>query len=198
MIGYINGKVVGYMLDKLIVKTANGLGHLVAIGEQNRPMKNDTVEYYVLEVRREDRNDLYGFVEIKDREWVETLMKVNGVGPKMAATIVYALGWETVHAAIADEDYKALSSVKGLGVKTAKKIVLELKGEATDIGAMSDGEVDMRDNTVANFTEALTNLGYNKQQIVYLITQMKKDGVWDGGDMVGMVRLGLKYQNGGR
>lgn len=193
MIGYLSGKVVGRINSQVIIKTPSGVGYLVGVSPTVNIMTNENLELYIFEVRREDRSDLYGFTNLKDREWVDNLLKVGGVGPKMAATIIYTLGWEQLLEAIRSEDSTLISSVKGLGLKTAKKIVLELKGDQTDIKRMES--VSLNDKTVSEFAEALTSLGYKKSEVVGLISQMKKDGVWEEGDIVEMIKVGLRYFN---
>jgi holliday junction DNA helicase RuvA len=156
-------------------------------------MVNEHVELYVLHVQREDSVDLYGFKDQKDREWVEILLKVSGVGPKMAANIIYQMGWEDLSESIKLMDSTALQSVKGLGLKTAKKILLELKGTEVDI---TENNLKISDSkTISNFTETLSNLGYKRGQIVSVITQLKKERLWDENNLMEMVKLGLKYMS---
>jgi holliday junction DNA helicase RuvA len=193
MIGYIAGKVQGIIGSKIIIKLTDGLGYLVYVSESYRFMVNEHVELYVLHVQREDSVDLYGFKDQKDREWVEKLLKVSGVGPKMAANIIYQMGWEDLSESIKLMDSTALQSVKGLGLKTAKKILLELKGTEVDI---TENNLKISDSkTISNFTETLSNLGYKRGQIVSVITQLKKERLWDESNLMEMVKLGLKYMS---
>lgn len=196
MIGFLAGKVAGKLENQVILKTSIGLGYIVTVHPDLHLMQNDNIDLWILHVKREDKEELYGFSSLQDREWVEKLLKVNGVGPKSAANIVYTLGWQEVQKAIINEDHKTLGSVKGLGAKTAKKIVLELKGAQTDISNMSD--IDSKDPTISDFTNALTNMGYRKHDVVATISEMKKDGKWDENKLVDMIKLGLKYLNGGK
>jgi holliday junction DNA helicase RuvA len=193
MIGYISGKVQGMIGNKIIVKLTDGLGYLVYVSELYRFMVNEHVDLYVLHVQREDSVDLYGFKDQKDREWVEKLLKVSGVGPKVAANIIYQMGWEDLSESIKLMDSSALQGVKGLGLKTAKKILLELKGSEVDITENTIKHAESR--TISNFTETLSNLGYKRGQIVAVITQLKKEKVWDESNLMEMVKLGLKYMS---
>lgn len=190
MIGLLSGKVAGHIGSQIILKTPSGVGYLVHVSLMQKSMVNDFEDLYILEVRREDKSELYGFRDIKDRVWVENLLKVNGVGPKVAASIIYALGWENLVEAIESEDAGAISEVKGLGIKTAKKIVLELKGSRTDINNLN---FHSNEQSVSDFTDTLVNLGYKKSEIVGVISKMKKDGVWKEENLVEMVKIGLKY-----
>jgi holliday junction DNA helicase RuvA len=193
MIGYISGKVQGIMGNKIIVKLTDGLGYFIYVSESYRFMVNEHIELYILHVQREDSVDLYGFKEQKDREWVEKLLKVSGVGPKMAANIIYQMGWEDLSNSIKIMDSTAIQVVKGLGLKTAKKILLELKGAEVDIAENSIKNTESK--TIINFTETLSNLGYKRGQIVSVITQLKKEKLWDESNLMEMVKLGLKYMS---
>lgn len=193
MIGYISGKVQGIIGNKVIIKLTDGLGYLVHISETYRFMVNEHVELYILHIQKEDSVDLYGFKDQKDREWVEKLLKVSGVGPKMAANIVYQMGWEDLSESIKLMDSSAIQKVKGLGLKTAKKILLELKGAEVDITENTIKSAESK--TISNFTETLSNLGYKRSQIVNVITRLKSDKLWDESNLMEMVKLGLKYMS---
>jgi holliday junction DNA helicase RuvA len=193
MIGFISGKVQAVFGNQIIVRLSDGLGYLVHINEGFRFMVNEHVEIYILHIQREDTSELYGFKDLKDREWVEKLLKVSGVGPKMAANIIYSLGWEKLSECIKLMDASVLQQVKGLGLKTAKKILLELKGVEVDI--TEETIKHSKSQTVTNFTETLTNLGYKRGQIVAVITQLKKEQLWDENNLMDMVKLGLKYMS---
>lgn len=196
MLGFISGKIVGTLMGDAIIKTPSGLGYIVQLPPNERVLINDNVDIFLLHVVREDDEQLYGFRDLSDREWVEKLLKVNGVGPKMAATIIYTLGWSALQTAIISEDFNTLSAVKGLGAKTAKKIVLELKGASTDISSMSEKALNMKDPTISDFTNALTNMGYKKPEVVQVISTLKQDNEWDAADLASMIKKALKYLAG--
>jgi Holliday junction DNA helicase RuvA len=193
MIGFISGKIQAVFGSQIIVKLTDGLGYIVHVNEAYRFLVNEHVDLYILHIQREDSSDLHGFKEQKDREWVEKLLKVSGVGPKMAANIIYKMGWENLSESIKLMDSSALQEVKGLGLKTAKKILLELKGAEVDI---TENTIKMANSkTISNFTETLANLGYKRGQIVAVITQLKNEGLWDENNLMEMVKLGLKYMS---
>ena len=195
MIGYINGKVVGQMGSQVIVRIPNGLGYIINVGSGEAYMQNEMFERFVLQVNKEDKVDLYGFKTLEERKWVEKFLKVNGVGPKMAANVVFTLGVEGILRGLGDKDPKVFGAVKGLGGKTAKKILLELKGDELQVDELEQHEVavSIKSQTVTDFTETLASLGYKRGQVVNVIAQLKKDGLWDEKDLKSMVREGLKY-----
>ena len=189
MIGYISGRIIAFIESKMVVKTTSGLGYMVSFNQQKRYMINENVELFVLHVSREDKEELFGFETIEDREWVENLLKVNGVGPKMAALIIYSMGVNRIKQALDDKDIEPFCKVKGLGKKTAQKIVLELKGTMVDLEKVV-ADMDNGDFTI-NFTEAMGNLGYKRGEIVSAISTLKKDKLWETDDLLSTIRRGL-------
>lgn len=197
MIGLLSGKIAARLEDKIILKTPNGIGYLVNVSPYKQYLVNENIDLYILQVFRDKYVDeLFGFEDIKDREWVEKLTKVNGVGSKTSANIAFTLGWEKIMAAINQGDHKVFSDIKGLGLKTAKKIVLELKGDIEDLDLREN--INVNDQTIINFTDTLMDLGYKRGDVVKAISQMKKDQVWDEDNMSDMVRFGLKYLGKGK
>lgn len=189
MIGYIAGRIIAFIESKMVVKTTSGLGYMVSFNQQKRYMINENVELFVLHICREDKEELFGFETIQDREWVENLLKVNGVGPKMAALIIYSMGVNRIKQALDDKDIEPFCKVKGLGKKTAQKIVLELKGTMVDLEKVV-ADMDNGDFTI-NFTEAMGNLGYKRGEIVSAISTLKKDKLWETDDLLSTIRRGL-------
>jgi holliday junction DNA helicase RuvA len=192
MIAYISGRIIGFLAGNLIIKTTSGLGYQVHVNPNKRHMVNENIEFYILHICREDTQELYGFDQIEDREWVETLMKVNGIGPKMAATMIYTMGVYNIKINLEKKDIEAFCQIKGLGRKTAQKLVLELSGEMVlvddieRIVAHSDNG-----NFITDYTEAMTKLGYKRTDIVRTISLLKRDDKWDNGDLLTTIRAGL-------
>ncbi len=194
MIAYLSGKVVASFIGQIILKLPSGVGYLVQVPPTRTFMVNESVDLFILEVQRENRSDLFGFTELKEREWVEKLLKVDGVGPKTAAQVIYVLGHEGISSAIKNNDVKTLSAIKGLGQKTAKKIILELKSKEVEVE-----DLDQQDKTtwqggvVTSFAETLSNLGYKRGEIVKVISRLKAEDLWNEKDLSGMIKQSLKY-----
>lgn len=111
---------------------------------------------YTYDHIREDVHELYGFTAMGDLELFEQLIGISGVGPKAAMTILSIGSGDTVRRAIMAGDLTTLTSVPGVGKKTAQKIVLELKGQLVDEDPSQDGDRDA--------VEALMSLGYSASQ----------------------------------
>ncbi len=115
----------------------------------------DDREFYTHEHVREDARDLYGFETPAEFGLFLKLIKVSGVGPKMALNIM-SLGADKVGDAITRGDVTVLSSLSGVGAKTAQKIILDLKGTLAELVTVSSGDIDLLD--------ALKSLGYSQRE----------------------------------
>jgi len=121
--------------------------------------EGEPVLLYTRLIVREDMLALYGFGSESEREMFDILLKVSGVGPKLAIHILSSLSLDNLRSAIASDKPDMLTRVPGVGKKTAQKIVLELKDKMpTSIDGMPIGEFDMTNNDVM---DALTSLGFS-------------------------------------
>jgi Holliday junction DNA helicase RuvA len=191
MIAFLSGKIIAIFNNQIILRLPSGVGYLVQISPKQNFMLNETVELFVLEVHKENKREFFGFTNLQDREWVEKLLKVDGVGPKIAAQIVYFLGHEGLLQAIQNSDIKALTQVKGLGQKTAKKIILELKSSQVMLAELETNS-QHSDQTITTFTETLANLGFNRRAIVEVISRLKAEQLWDEQNLNEMIKQSLK------
>jgi len=177
MIEYIKGILTELNPAEAIVEAA-GVGYQLAItlptysalvGKELSAISNqpsEEVKLYVTEVIREDTHELYGFFERKERQLFEMLMTVSGVGAATARMIMSAFQAEELRMLIATGNSKGMAKVKGLGPKTAQRIIVDLKdkvikldlgGDPTEI-PMLDVEAD--NGVRAEAVSALTMLGF--------------------------------------
>jgi Holliday junction DNA helicase RuvA len=187
MLAFISGKIVHRSGDNLVIKTASGLGYLVQVSTNSNFLVNENVELFLYNsVNRENQQELFGFEEFSLREWMIKLIQVPGVGPKMGATIVFALG-NKIGQILRQGELEALQEIKGLGGKTAKKILLEFQGKDFDMNNLSNN------NPFAlQFSESLKNIGYKQSEIVTTITQLKTLDKWDEQNLAETLRWSLK------
>ncbi|GAB4144931.1 MAG: Holliday junction branch migration protein RuvA [Patescibacteria group bacterium] len=190
MLAYLAGKVARIQGRQILIKTSFGLGFLVYIWDEKDFITNENVDLYIYEVKREDKTELFGFRDWNERDWMEKLMSVNGVGAKTAASIVYTLGIDGIQKGLRHQDPGVFSEVSGVGPKSAKKIILDLKGVLVDdLNITTSGKSSQ---VSIQFSEALSNLGYKKGEIVGLISEMKRDKIWSENDLEFLVREGIK------
>ena len=132
MIAYIRGRVLTTTAETIIVDVG-GVGYELYCsgGAFSKAAAGGTVELYTYLQMKEDGMTLFGFASPKEKELFLKLTSVSGVGPKLGIAVLSALSADDLAAAIATADVKRLSTVKGLGKKTAERIILELREKVT-------------------------------------------------------------------
>jgi holliday junction DNA helicase RuvA len=154
VIARLRGRVSGRAGTGLIVDV-NGVGYLVNATPSVHRLGDGEVTIEVHTVVREDALQLYGFATADERELFELLLGVNGVGPKVALAIVSGSTPAELRRAIARDDVKRFQAIPGIGLKTAQRVVLELKAKLVglDVGGPDGGDLTARD--------ALVELGWS-------------------------------------
>ena len=138
MIGKLTGRI-DYRAEDHLLLDVGGVGYLVYCSDRtlaSLPGPGNVVALYTDLVLREDLMQLYGFPTLLEKEWHRLLMGVQGVGAKAALAILGALGAEGVSRAIMLGDMNAIKAAKGIGPKTAQRVVIELKDKAPGVMAM--------------------------------------------------------------
>ena len=140
MVGYLKGKVL-YSGEGVVLLDVNGVGYeVVCSGALFARLVNEKQgETYTYLQVREDGISLYGFVSLEEKNMFLKLISVSGVGPKMGISILSGLNIGDLAVAIASSDVKMLSTVKGLGKKTAERIILELREKVSSLSLPSAG-----------------------------------------------------------
>lgn len=187
MIAYLKGKVLTITSETAIVEVG-GVGYeLYCSGGAFRKITvGEIVELYTYLQVKEDGVTLFGFASPKEKELFLKVISVSGVGPKMGIAILTGLSADEFTQAIATADVKRLSAVKGLGKKTAEKIVLELHGKisaAEVISASEDpilakiesgaGSVSAQDEEAIS---ALMGLGFTKNESANAVKRAHEQG----------------------
>ena len=189
-------QLTGSIIDKqppLIVIDVNGVGYEVFVSMQTfygLPATGEKVRVYTQMVVREDAHLLFGFGNTTERETFRLLLKVSGIGAKTALGILSVLSSDDLARAIADEDIKVLSSVPGIGKKTAERLALELRGKLSISGAVpmaTDGLFAAEPDASDDILSTLLALGYNERE-----AKAACKGLPAGCDVSEGVRLALK------
>ncbi|MGB1096785.1 MAG: Holliday junction branch migration protein RuvA, partial [Paracoccaceae bacterium] len=132
MIGKLSGRI-DYRSEDHILLDVRGVGYIVYCSERTLmalPGNGEVISLYTDLVVREDFLQLFGFLSLVEKEWHRLLMSVQGVGAKASMAILGALGPDGVGRAIALGDWNAVKAAKGIGPKTAQRVVNELKDKA--------------------------------------------------------------------
>lgn len=164
MITYINGKLIEKNPSYAIIE-ANGIGYYINISLQTfSAMKNEeSCKLLTYLSIKEDSHTLYGFAETEERELFIKLISVSGIGTNTARMMLSSLSSQEIVNAIATEDVATLKSIKGIGAKTAQRVILDLKDKVTSIG-VSENNLTSSNNTIKNEAlSALLVLGFDKK-----------------------------------
>lgn len=175
MIASLKGVVLSKKPDRIIVEVA-GVGYSVAVPLRSLgdiPGEGNAVFMYTYTHVREDALQLFGFTSEDERRVFATLLGVTGVGPKLALAILSGMPVERFVEAIYSEDVVLLSSIPGLGKKTAARLVLELKGKLQSIrGTDSLSQTGIAGDSIS----ALVNLGYKRHLSEKAVETALKNG----------------------
>jgi len=164
MFEYIKGAVISLKPSHIILE-ANSVGYFVTISLNTYTRLNgqENIKLYVHQVIREDAHLLYGFATEVERELFRMLISVNGIGSNTAIMMLSSLSPDEIRNAILNENVNLLKSIKGIGVKTAQRVIIDLKDKVGKSPA-SEQIVVSADNTLRNEAlSALVMLGFVKK-----------------------------------
>lgn len=192
MIGYIKGKLIHAENSSVILETG-GIGYEIACSASlfTRLVEGDGGEAYTYLAVREDGVYLYGFDNLAEKNMFLQLITVSGVGPKMGITILSATSLNELAMFIATSDVKALSKIKGLGKKTAERIIVELR-EAMQKApiTLTKKQIPTISQEGENAVVALMSLGYNRTESLEAVSRSIEDGNQGINDII---RGALRY-----
>jgi Holliday junction DNA helicase RuvA len=186
------GKLSGTLLEKnppQILIDCHGVGYEVDVPMStfyNLPGVGEKVALLTHFVVREDAQILYGFGTAPEREAFRQLIKISGVGPRTALSVLSGMGVTDLAQAITAQEAGRLIKVPGIGKKTAERLLLELKGKlGADIGVPTGGVV--RGESHGDILQALVALGYSDKEAALALKALPEDvGVSEG------IKLALK------
>jgi holliday junction DNA helicase RuvA len=201
MIGKLKGVIEAYGED-FVILDVHGVGyevHCSARTLQALPPVGEAVTLSIETHVREDQIRLFGFVSNLDREWFRLLQTVQGVGTRVALSILGTLPPAELASAIAMRDKAMITRAPGVGPKVAERIVTELKNKAPAYTTVDpavirlSGEVDEHraPQPVSDAVSALVNLGYGQPQAAAAIAAAARTA-GEGADARQLIRLGLK------
>lgn len=181
MIGKIRGKIIEKQPPQLVVDV-HGVGYEIDAPMSTFYQLPDTgadVDLFTHFVVREDAQHLYGFYTRNERHLFRTLLKVNGVGPRMALTILSSTTPEEFTRSVLSNDTASLVCLPGIGKKTAERLVIEMRDKLADWcdGAVLPGAEPLKANSarhqvLQDAISALVALGYKQQEANRTVTKM--------------------------
>lgn len=176
MITQIRGRMIEKHPDHVVID-CNGLGYHVNISLQtfsNIP-DQENIKLFTHQVIREDAHIIYGFVTKTEREIFRLLVSVSGVGPSTAITMQSSMDNEEIQRAIAGEDVSKIQSVKGIGLKTAQRVIVDLKDKILKSYEISE-DLPVSNNTIKiEALSALEVLGFSRKKVEKVIQVILQD-----------------------
>ena len=172
MISYIKGEIAEKYAGKLVVES-NGIGYLMLVStatlESIGPIGATAKVHTVMQVK-EDSISLIGFSSLEEKNLYELLVSVSGVGAKVALAVLSGMKFTDRVVAIASGDTHALSRIKGLGKKTAERLVLELQDKVTPSGItpLERGYIIDNEDAIEGAYQVLVSLGLTKNEAMHL------------------------------
>lgn len=208
MIGKLTGVLDHKGVDHVVIDVS-GVGYVVTVSERvlsGLPAVGARIALFTDLLVREDLLQLFGFATMAEREWHRLLMSVQGIGAKASMAILGVLGAEGVGRAIALGDWSAVARAKGVGPKTAQRVVNELKDKAPGVMALGGSVAEAvgdapaaapvalveagSSDTQADALSALGNLGYAPGDAARAVAQAL--GEAPGADAGDLIRAALK------
>jgi len=180
MFDYITGQLVKYDEDYLVVESG-GIGYSIKpsrgaldqLSEEGEQVK----VFLHLDVKEDDMN-LYGFSGPREREIFRMMLSVSRLGPKTALTVLSSMEKSEFRRAILEEEQETLTSIKGIGKKTARRLILELKEKVADMEFETPAEAAGTNQKVSLAMQALTSesMGFSVREARKALSSVRKDG----------------------
>ena len=158
MIAHLNGKLIEKNPTTLIIECA-GVGYEVKIS------LSESIMIFTQHIVREDAQLLYGFATKEEREMFNHLISVSGIGPNTAMIMLSSLSPEEVAHAIQTDDVKTIQGVKGIGIKTAQRVIIDLKDKMLKITFSSENVFVLNNTNRFDALNALVSLGFDKKAV---------------------------------
>jgi Holliday junction DNA helicase RuvA len=195
MIGRLQGKVIEKQAPDLLIDV-QGVGYEVLVSLNTFfgiPAAGEVVTLHTHFVVREDVQQLYGFGTQSERQLFRHLIKVNGVGPKMALAILSGMSANDFAICVHNNDIATLVKLPGVGKKTAERLLIEMRDKIGDVDATAAGAAAGTRNGKPDISQeaesALIALGYKPTDAAKIISRVANESVSDAGQLI---RLALK------
>lgn len=189
MIAYLQGKILFRSPTQSVID-CHGVGyeffHTPATAQA---LDKEQAAVYIHTHLREDALILFGFSQASERSLFRELIRVSGVGPKLALSILSGLDVKDLTAAIHAQDVSRLQKIPGIGKKTAERLVIELRDRLKDVGLSSSSQISQ---SAQELESVLSNLGYPRQEIVKALRRIQdQDPTWENRPLEDLVKTSL-------
>lgn len=176
MITQIKGRLVEKSPTELVID-CNGIGYLVNISLNTYSLlsESESISLYTHLQVKEDSHTLFGFFEKTERNLFRKLISVSGIGASTARTMLSSLTPDEIQRAILSENVTTIQSIKGIGLKTAQRVIIELRDKVAVLGDVDDSTIGMSNSKREEALSALEVLGYSRKQTTKVIDKIIGD-----------------------
>ncbi|RLD30313.1 MAG: Holliday junction branch migration protein RuvA [Bacteroidetes bacterium] len=173
MITHIQGKLTEKNPTNVVID-CNGVGYYlnISLHTYSQISNQENLRLYTHLHVKEDSHTLYGFSSISEREIFRLLISVSGIGTNIARTMLSSLTPKQVREGIAIEDVALIQSVKGIGLKTAQRVIIELKDKVLKIYDIDEGSISQSNTNKEEALSALEVLGFTKKQSDHVVDKI--------------------------
>ena len=171
MIGKLNGKIDSCFSDYVIIDIS-GVGYLVYCSSRtlNQLVVNEFYQLFIETHVREDHINLYGFLSMEEKNYFNLLQSVNGIGTRMALSILSGLSTAQIQSAIVKRDKDVFKSISGVGLKLAERIIVELKNKVSTSSDLIEDNTNIAvDGVTTDAILALLGLGMSRGEAQNLV-----------------------------
>jgi len=175
MITQIKGRLIEKSPTQLVID-CNGIGYSVNISLYtfSKLSEEENIKVFTHLIVKEDSHSLFGFLTKGERELFQLLISVSGVGASTARVMLSSLSPSEIISAVANEKVSIVQSIKGIGSKTAQRIILELKDKILGI-ENNENDFELIPKEIEEAISALEVLGYSRKQTTKLVSKIKSD-----------------------
>ena len=176
MITHIKGRLVEKSPTSVVIE-CNGIGYMINISLNtfSQIPDNENLKLFTHLQVKEDSHTLYGFFSIKERQIFRLLISVNGIGPSIARTMLSSISPDQIIDAISRENVSLIQSVKGIGSKTAQRVIIDLHDKILKVYELDEGFASSNNTNKEEALSALEVLGINKKSSERLVDQITLD-----------------------
>ena len=173
MITHVKGRLVEKTPTSVIIE-CNGIGYLINISLHtfSQIPDNENLKLFTHLQIKEDSHTLYGFFTIKEREIFRLLISVNGIGSSIARTMLSSISPDQIIEAISRENVSLIQSVKGIGSKTAQRVIIDLRDKILKVYDLGEGFASVNNTNKEEALSALEVLGINKKSSERLVDKI--------------------------
>jgi Holliday junction DNA helicase RuvA len=176
MITHLQGRLVEKNPTDVVID-CNGVGYLVNISLHTYSLlpTTESIRLFTFLQVKEDAHTLFGFVEKQERELFKLLLSVSGIGANIARTMLSSLEPKQIIQAIASNDVVTIQGIKGIGTKTAQRVILDLKEKVLKVYGLDDVSSTTYNTNKDEALSALEVLGFNRKIVEKVMDKIVKD-----------------------